>query len=205
MHADRISQLTKLVADQEVESAQAVASYMPKTVGRIDDLDSKVVELLRQLPGVAGVEVGVQADKPTCRIVHLRDWHFVPRELFAIELQQTIGREATAEEIEQQHQEHLLEVDAVQLEQMALLRCLIRHHGLKHIYCEGLTANSLPNFKEMVSVLRQMEQTQISVLRQQLVEARELKAKQIEVEVSELLDQHRSRLLEGLDHRFSHR
>jgi hypothetical protein len=41
-----------------------------------------------------------------------------------------------------------------------------------------------------------MERTQIGVLHQQLAEARELKAKQIEVEVSELLDQHRVRLLE---------
>jgi hypothetical protein len=91
---------------------------------------------------------------------------------------------------------------------MALLRCLIRHHGLKRIYCEGLTANDLPNYKERVAVLRQMEQTQFSVLRKQLADVRKLltgtdadtdrqgKANRIEAEIAEMLDQHRLRLLE---------
>jgi hypothetical protein len=151
MHADRIPELTKLVSDQAEESARAVATYHPKTAARIDDLDTPVVELLRQLPGVSQVEVGVQADKPTCRIVHLRDWHFVPKELSALELQTAGDREWVAREMDRLHQEHLLEVEAVQLEQMALLRCLIQHHGLKRVYCEGLTANDLPNYKEMVA------------------------------------------------------
>ena len=34
------------------------------------------------------------------------------------------------------HRELLLEVEAVQAEQLALLRCLIRHHGLRRIFCE---------------------------------------------------------------------
>ena len=102
----------------------------------------------------------------------------------------------------------LLEVEAVQLEQMALLRCLIKHHGLKRLYCEGLTAKDLPNYKEKIAVLREMEQTQISELRKQLAEVREMlkgidpnserhgKVKKIEAEVCDLIDQHRLRLLE---------
>jgi hypothetical protein len=195
-HADRIPQVTKRVADQAEDSARAVTTYHPKIAARIDDLNTPVVQLLRQLPGGVQVEVGVQVEKPMCRIVHLRDWHFVPEELYALELQQTSGRKWTAGEIDRLHQEHLLEVKAVQLERMALLRCLIRHHGLKRIYCEGLTANDLPNYKEMVAVLREMEQTQVGVLRQQLAEARDLKAKKIEAEITEMLDQHRLRLLE---------
>jgi hypothetical protein len=129
-----------------------------------------VVELLGQLPGVARAEVGVQAEKPTCRIVHLRDWHFVPRDLFTIELRQTGGREWTAEEIEQQHQELLLEVEAVQLEQLAVLRCLIRHHQLGDI--RGLLQGMDPDTD------------------------RHRKAKQIEAEIAEMLHQYRVRLLE---------
>src|SRR6185437_13734048 len=109
-----------------------------------------------------------------CSIVHLRDWHYVPKDLYAIDLKNATGRELSQEEIDRLHRELLLEVEAVQLEEMALLRCLIKYHGLKRIYCEGLTANDFPNYKEKVAVLREMERTQISELRRQLADVRGL-------------------------------
>jgi hypothetical protein len=205
---NRIPQLQKLLAEQEEESAQAVTLYQPKIKGRIDDLGIQVAGILRQLPGVVQVTVAVSADEPTCRIVHLRDWHFVPKDLHAIDLKNANDRELTAEEIDQLHQELLLEIEAVQHEQMALLRCLIKHHGLKRLYCEGLTAKDLPNYKEKVAVLRDMEKIQISQLRAQLADVRELlkrsepksdrsdKAEKIEAEIRDMIDQHQLRLLE---------
>ena len=207
-HKDRIPKLTKAVAEQEEESAQAVANYQPKTEARIDALDISVVDLLRQVPGVVQVEVGVRAEKPTCRIVHLRDWHFVPKDLYAIDLKDATGRELSQGEIDRLHLELLLEVEVVQLEQMALLRCLIKHHGLKRIYSEGLTANDIPNYKEKIAVLKDMEQKQISELRKQLADVQEIRkgadsktdrhdqAKKIEAEITDMIDQHRLRLLE---------
>ena len=56
---DRIPKLKKQFAKQEIESAQAVARYAPTIKTHIDDLDSPVADLLRQLPGVVHVEVGV--------------------------------------------------------------------------------------------------------------------------------------------------
>lgn len=156
------------MADQEAQSAQAVANYLPETKARIDDLTLSAVDLLRQLPCVVQVEVGVQAHKPTHRIVHLRDWHFVPRDLYAIDMKSAAGRELSDADIDRLHRELLLEAEAVQLEQMALLRCLAKHHGLRRIYCEGLTSKDLPSYKEKVAVPRDMENTQISELRKQL-------------------------------------
>src|SRR5436305_8447615 len=75
---NRIPKLKKQIAEQEVESAQAVAKYVPMTKARIDALGLPVVDLLRQLPGVIRVEVGVAVKKPTSRIIHLRDYHSVP-------------------------------------------------------------------------------------------------------------------------------
>jgi hypothetical protein len=34
--------------------------------------------------GCPQVEVAVHPEQPTHRIVHLRDWHFVPRDLYAL-------------------------------------------------------------------------------------------------------------------------
>src|ERR1043165_3629274 len=136
---NRIPLLRKLVAEQQQESAQAVTKYLPKNEARINDLGISVAELLRQLPAVVPIEVGVQSAQPTCRIVHLLDRHFVPKDLYAIDMNNAYGRELSAEEIDQLHQELLLEVEAIQFEQMALLRCLIKHHSLKRIFSEGLS------------------------------------------------------------------
>jgi hypothetical protein len=79
---DRILRLERQVEPQRKASAQAVDAYAPKLAVRLDDLNVPTAELLRQLPGVADVEVLVRVDKPTHRIIHLRDWHYVPKDLF---------------------------------------------------------------------------------------------------------------------------
>jgi len=121
-----------------------------------------VAPLLRQLPGVVRVEIGVQAEKPTHRIVRLRDWHFVPRDLYAVDLRDSAGKPLSDDEVDWLHEEQCLEVEAVQLEQLAVLRCLIKHHGLRFIFCEGLTQKGLANYREKIGVLRSMEKEQIS-------------------------------------------
>jgi hypothetical protein len=199
---NRIPQLRALVEQQQKESAEAAAAYVPKMMGRIDDLTASAETVLRELPGVVHVEVAVRAEQPTYRIVHLRDWHFVPKDLYAIDLRNATGKPLSDEQVDRMHEELCLEVEAVQLEQMALLRCLIKHHGLRRIFAEGLTENDLPNYRDRIAVLRSMEREQMPMLRRQLEEARELKAKgregaaPIEQEVKELLWDHQKRLLE---------
>src|SRR5207253_11437992 len=127
-----------------------------------DDLNMSVAEVLKRLPAVVRVEVAVRADEPTHRIVHLRDFHFVPKSLSAVDMQDATGRKLSKDEIDRLHEELLLEVEVIQLDQMALLRCLIRHHGLKRIYAEGLTAKDLPNYKSKIAALRDMENQQIT-------------------------------------------
>jgi len=203
---DRRPELRKLVAMQEAESAQAITNYQPKTTARIDDLNIPATEILRPLPGVVQVEVCLKAEKPTSRIIHLRDWHFVPKELYALDMKQAHGRELTTDEIDRLHQELLLEVELIQLEQMAVLRCLIKYHGLKKVFSEGFSPGELDTYKEKIAVLRAMEKEQIPQIRKQLDDVRKLmegasksgkeKAEAIEAELVTLLDQHKERLLE---------
>ena len=203
---ERIPRLKKQIAEQEIESAQAVAKYIPSSKARIDDLDSPVIDLLRRLPGVVQVDLGVAAKKPASRIVHLRDYHSVSKELYALDMKQAHGRELTAAEIEWLHQELLLEVELVQVEQIAVLRCLIKHHGLKRVFSEGYSPDELKTYQEMIAVLRSMEKEQIPQLRKQLEEVRKLldgatgekkeKAEAIEAQLVTMLDDHKHRLLE---------
>ena len=147
-----------------------VQSPTSSTPLRLDDLDQSVEGLLRGLPGVADVEVH-QAYNPSHRIIHLRDWHFISKELFAIDHHVEALND---EELDQQYHEFLKQVDSVQLEQMTLLRTLIQQHGLKRLYCEGLTSKDMPNYREKIGVLKDMETNQIAQLKRQLIEVREL-------------------------------
>jgi uncharacterized membrane protein YccC len=86
------------------------------------------------------VEILVSVAKPTARIIHLADWHCVPKELFAADLEQAYGRKLTEAERDAAYRQLLLQVE-VQAQQIGLLRCLVKHHGLKSVFKEGVTQN----------------------------------------------------------------
>jgi len=140
----KLADLQAQVERQRRVSDQAVASYTPRVAGRIDDLSVPAADLLRQLPGVAEVEVLVAPAKRTHRIIHVCDWHFVAKDLYALDL----GASTTPAELDAHYHEFLLQVELVQLEQEALLKCLAHHHGLRRVLYEGLTPPDLPLFRD---------------------------------------------------------
>jgi hypothetical protein len=147
----RLQWLEQQIEPQRKASAQAVAAYTPKLAGRLDDLTVPAADLLRQLPGVAEVEVLVRAAKPAHRIIHLRDWHYVPADL----LRQDAGKPLSDEAADALHRAHVLEVELVQLEQEGVLRCLVKRHGLKRVLVEGLTVKGVPAYREVIAALRE--------------------------------------------------
>jgi hypothetical protein len=182
--------LAERVEQARQVSAEGVDAYVPKVTGRIDELASPAAEILRQLPGVADVEVLVRAPKPTYRIIQLRDWHYVPPELFALDMRQQLGKSVSDEAIEKLYEKHLLEVELVQIEQVAILRCLVKHHGLRRVLAEGLTPQGLATFKEIVAALRDMDG--------QVAEMQKMRAKLKDdaAAIDEMVRDHRRRLLE---------
>jgi hypothetical protein len=197
----RVNDLRGRVEKQRAASPEAAEKYQPATVGRVDDLGRPAADILRQLPGVVSVEVVPASGKPARRLIHLRDWHYVPRNLFALELR---GQGAISEEeMDLRYQEHLLEVELVQLEHLALLRCLARRHSLRRVFVEGITPEGVNNFREMVAALRKVkldlhEQLQdVDRLLQDAQEGteRHAKAKAIEAEVLALLKSFRRDVL----------
>ena len=200
---DLISKLQRQIAEQDIESAQAVANYVPTTKNQIDDVESPVVELLQNLPGVAQVEVLVKSEKPTHRIIHLRDWHFVPKVDYAIDVNDAHGRKLPEAEFDLLYQKLLHEVELVQIEQMAVLRCLIKHHGLKRVFAEGFSPAQVDAYRERIAVLKAMEDQQIPRIQEQLKEVRKLledgadeKTQVINTQLEKMLENHKHRLLE---------
>jgi hypothetical protein len=201
----RIPELLALLDKTQQDTEQAVAAYQPKVQGRLDDLTVDAVALLKQLPGVEKVEVLVPVEKPKARIVHLADYRFVPKDLYDIAMEQTHKRKLTDAERDELYREFLLQVEIVQTQQIGLLRCLARHHGLKMVYQEGLTKEGMDDYRQRIEELRKLE-AEAKELRQQLQDVRTVmktaqgerleKAKKIEGEILAMLDQQRPIVLE---------
>jgi hypothetical protein len=157
---DDTQDIKKRIANLTEELKQArkeTPSYRPISPGNLDDLSLSAEDILRQIPGVAQVEVLVPAKNPTRRIVHIRDWHSVPKDLYAIDMANAFKRPLSQEEIDLLHQELLLEVELVQLEQVSLLRCLVKHHGLRKVFSEGLTREGKSAYQDTTNALRDNE------------------------------------------------
>ena len=212
LHAShRILHLRQQVEQQRRVSADAVAAYVPLAGVRIDDLAVSPVAMLRGLPGVAEVEVMVAVERPTHRIIHVRDWHYVPKPLYAADLHTAAGKPLSEAEVDALHEALRLEVELVQTEQAALLRCLARHHGLRNVMVEGLTPNVAETYRAKVIAVRDMLSRRDELIRQRddvraMIARLEAEGKQdtdryrqavaIEQEVGALLDQPGAELLE---------
>src|SRR5262245_36484341 len=65
------------------------------------------------LPHVASIE-GAPAPRADRTVIHLRDWHLVPRELFDRDVESEGGRDLSKDELDRLYGEHLDTVEAVQ-------------------------------------------------------------------------------------------
>ena len=132
------------------ETAQSSGSLPGRS---LSDLTAPALATLRSLRGVGAVEMLVEAKRPTHRIVHIADWHFVPREAFAADIREQAGEAIADDEIDRLYGEHLAEVRRVQSAQRRLLRELIRRHGVEAVYCEGLTDDDMPVYQLIIEHL----------------------------------------------------
>jgi hypothetical protein len=103
----RIANLKQRIADEKTAAEGAVNRYAPAAPGKIDDLTTPAADLLRGLPFVARVDVALRVRRPACRIIHIRDYHFVPPNLFNMEVLALMSRALTAEAAGLLYQEHL--------------------------------------------------------------------------------------------------
>jgi hypothetical protein len=101
-----------------------------------------LVVSLRAMPAVGKVEYSGPSDAASV-VVHLRDWHFVPRDLCKID-----GID---------FDKNLAIVERVQADELAVARSLIAEHGLKEVYCEGLTEHTLPALRLRLDLLKDLD------------------------------------------------
>jgi hypothetical protein len=133
---------------------EAAHSEAERTVA--GDASAKpVLDSLRTLPCVERVEIA-EPRQPFQTIVHLRDWHFLPKDAFVADHHSVHAAPMPATELDGHYETFLLEVERVQAEQLAILRHLIRHHGLRQVFLEGLTERDMPIFKAKLAAMKKL-------------------------------------------------
>jgi hypothetical protein len=101
-----------------------------------------IVQELRGLPEISRVDYSGPKDAKVT-VVQIRDFHFVPKENADLE---GLNYPALLDEVER-----------VQTDEMAIARFLIRRHGVRAVFSEGLSKESMSDFTVRVDLLRDMD------------------------------------------------
>jgi hypothetical protein len=112
------------------------------TGGPVDEL----VSGLRTLPDVVCVSVHGNSVHPAGTIIHVRNWHYLPLDLFAADILAQSDEDIATEEIERRYRAFLDEVEAVQKQQAPVLAWLAKC-GQRNVWVEGLTDDSMRTFE----------------------------------------------------------
>jgi hypothetical protein len=190
-----LDDLRTAVAQRKADVDTAVKHYSPANPAAISDLGTDAARLLRGLPGVLRVGIALASTQLAKRAIHFLDWHFVERDHLA----KAEGRDLTDDECSR----HLLQVELVQVDQLAALDCLAKHHGLKRVLVERLTDDDKPALPAKVKDLRHAETalaTQLADVRALLAAEkpgsdRHTKAARLEKDLQALEDERRRDLL----------
>lgn len=137
-----------------------LAAFLRNDTPDLHDPARPAAPLLSRLPGVESVEVVNARSRATHRIVHLLNWHFIPKPLFAADLRSQSQRTLSDDEIDRRYARFLDDVEAIQQEQMEVFRRLIHEHGLRQVYYEGFSKAELPAFRQLVTALKRIERRQ---------------------------------------------
>jgi hypothetical protein len=99
--------------------------------------DRTTVDRLKSIPGVVSVTVR-SAKQPTHRLIHILDWHYVPKKQFLLDTP------------EGDYEAFLNDVEALQEQQRALIKAI----GVKAVFLEGLTADTEAHYAKRIATLK---------------------------------------------------
>lgn len=101
----------------------------------------ELVRELRALPEVANVSYQGPADADLV-VIHLRDVHFVPRELAALD-----GID---------FDENTALVEKIQADELAIARFLIKSQDIRTVYSEGISKQTMPAYRLRLDIMRDL-------------------------------------------------
>ena len=132
-------------------------------------------------------------------MIHLRDWHIVPRDAFDKDVQSATRHRLSKEDLDQLYAEHLDAVEVVQKQLDAVLRELAARHKSLVVYVEGLTDDGVEVFRLKATALSDVGAEQIPQARKSLADVIAMKGKKAQAlakQYEALIARHRAESLE---------
>lgn len=107
-------------------------------------------------PPASTVDTAGATAAPLVTIIHVKNWHWLSLESFAADQGKWEPR-LTDSEINARYAKFLDDVDALQLEQVQLLRELTRQHHVRGVFYEGVTDTNGGIFIDTIHALRRAD------------------------------------------------
>jgi hypothetical protein len=126
------------------------------SVALLDLPTDDVARLLRTMPGVARVDVRVKTPMPKQRLIHFRDCHYESTDRFKKRAEQ-VGKRPTKKELDAWYNVHFRLVEAVQEEQEAVLRQMVKL-GLQTVCPETVSRDNIQAYRDDLWRIKEAKQ-----------------------------------------------
>jgi|GEM_PF-475969 len=133
-----------------------------------------VTVILNNLPGIRIIQHPPVTGTPSTNVVHFLVTQTEDKDSFAKKQAEKFSNTLTPQDQDLLYQEHQLQVEVCQLQEMVTLKQLIRQHGLATIHVLQETLEGANHYSQNLELLKEKEKEVIPQLREELAEVREL-------------------------------
>jgi len=133
-----------------------------------------VAVILKNLPGIRIIQNPPVTGNPSTHVVHFLDTQTEDKDSFAKKQAEKFSNTLTPQDQDLLYQEHQLQVEVWQLQEMVTLKQLIRQHGLATIHVLQETLEEANHYSQNLELLKEKEKEVIPQLREELAEVKEL-------------------------------
>lgn len=111
-----------------------------------------------EFPADVRIKIAVECESPKLTIIHIRDWHFVDKERFTLDVRDESEAELSDADVDALFEEHQATVAVIQRQQKQLIQKLVNGLKIKQVFQEGLTAEQLPAYQKRIAILKDFRQ-----------------------------------------------
>lgn len=155
-------------------SLKDISKLKPSPESKFSAGDASVSEILKELPGIHIPKQQPGNGPPSARVVHFLVSQSEDKNTFGTKQAKRFSNNLNLQELDLLYREHLLQVEVWQLQEMAVLKYLIRQHGLATIHVLLETMEDAKSYSQNLDLLKAREKDVIPLLREELAEVREL-------------------------------
>ena len=135
---------------------------------------NSVAVILNNLPGIGIIQHPPVNGTPSTHVVHFLVTQTEDKDSFAKKQAEKFSNTLTPQDQDLLYQEHQLQVEVWQLQEMVTLKQLIRQHGLATIHVLQETLEEANHYSQNLKLLKEKEKEVIPQLREELAEVKEL-------------------------------